>query len=240
MRYSFMAIPKRLSVIITLIGEKKTGKTVLTEDLVDKMVNLQGKPTIIFDAQNQYTNIPVIAISEIKNWGRNINRLQVEKPIVRIVLDKTKYNTRPKELQVFAEFCNAITQHVGDSCIVFEDLLSFIKNVVPQCLSAVLLKNRIVGNEIVLNIHSFKETPPEVFMRTDVFYVKYTKDIRITEKALYPNEFNAIRKILEQDNAKIINLKENEHCIQWATVEFIADLSLRNQLLQTGVPFNQF
>lgn len=242
MKFSFMAIPERYATIIALIGEKKTGKTVLTEEMIDKMLKFQGKGSIIFDVGDQYAQFPKINVSEIKNWGKNINSFKTKNPIVRVVLDRTKLNSRPKELQAFSEFCNNVNAHVSNSFVVFEDLLSFVRIVVPQALTGVILKNRPVGNDLLLNIHSLDETPTEIFRRTEIFYCKYTKDKKLKEKVIYKKEFEAIREILERENVKILARKDNNMQIQYATVEFIADMSLQGQLLKIEPPieFNQF
>jgi hypothetical protein len=242
MIFSFMAIPKRYASVITLIGEKKTGKTTLTEEMIDKMLKYQSKGAIIFDVGNQYHQFPKISVSEIKNWGLNINQFKTKNPVVRVVIDRDKLSSRQKELAAFANFCNPINAYVSNSLVVFEDLLAFIRDRVPLCLSAVLFKNRPVSNDILLNVHSFDETPPEIFRRTEIFYCKYTKDQTLKPKVLYLQEFNAIRKVLARENTQILTLPDNEFKVQYATVEFIADISLQEQLeaLPKKIVFNNF
>ncbi len=240
MDFSFMAIPERLSAKISLLGEQKTGKSTLIMELVAKMLQYQGKGSILLDVGNQYHEIHKISVAEIKNWGLNINQLQTKHPIVRVVFDKTKLNTRPKQLEAFAEYNNYVSTYVSNSCVIYEDVLSMIDKVPPFSLKSVFYKHRDVCNDIFSCIHSYADCPSFFFSKTDIFYCKFTKDVDLPKKAIYIPEFKAIRKVLERENDRIVNLSANVHSIQYATVEFIADIPFQTQIAETGVPFNQF
>lgn len=238
MIYTFMRIPERFSVNIALIGEQKTGKTTFTEHFIKTMVQYQDKPVLILDCGNQYEEYKAITIAEIKNWAKNVDSIRLKNPVVRILLKKHK--SRTKTLEEFADFCNNVHSYVANSCIIFEDLLSLVGKVVPLPFQAVLFNNRNVGNDILMNIHSLGDCPKTIFQRTQVFYNKFTLDVDIPTKAIYTEQFKAIKQLLEIENSKIVTLPQNTKKIQYATVEFIADIPMRLELEALGIPFNDF
>ncbi len=170
----------RINKVSILLGNRGTGKTFYSLELIKKYRTAHPEQKIlIIDTLDHpdYALIASIEIKDLKAW---------RKPSVYRIYGS---NTR--------EIIEAIKQNVSNCLIIFEDASKYIGKLMDSHVRTMIFDSKQKNNDLIFLFHGFMATPPELFRISDTITLFKTGDHPRARKNEMVN-FNEIVKIYDE------------------------------------------
>lgn len=164
---------KRLNKVITLIGNRGTGKTTFIKQVIAAyQKGNKGNKTLIVDTLDHpaYRDLKALTIDEIKRW----------KPTAPGYFRLYGSNT--------AEIMETISKNFFNGLLIFEDASKYIGSRLDDNVKAFILDSKQKNLDIVFMFHSWGFVPNDLFRLTDAITLFKTQDSPLQKKNFMPYE----------------------------------------------------
>jgi len=193
----------RTNKVILIVGNRATGKTDFSKNLLFKMSNHFPKSLVVdtFDSdvwsnlktwnnpQNMNINVNNIPIQKFKNWKSGIGKM--------FSSDTSKIMTQ-------------ISKYAMNTFIIFEDATKYIGSRLQDDMRRFVLDSKQKNLDLVFIFHSLASVPPELVRVSDILILFKTSEGKISPSkypwARIPEMMNELRKDPNQFAYQILQL----------------------------------
>lgn len=164
---------KRNNIIYIVVGIMGSGKTTTTKKIIVDYVKKFKKNVLIFDINNEYTNVSKIDPDRIDELY-NFNNLSREIRIGRVVPD-LNYDLTSKTDPV-EEMAIKCIKNFKNGLLVFEDISQYMSDVKKKKIYSGLVSLRHRGVDMIFIFHSLADVPRKIRTTASVYRIHFTFD----------------------------------------------------------------
>lgn len=203
---------EREPCLMAVAGEKGVGKSFTTQKEIERYIQVQKRPVVIFDVNmeviyKQYKTIMPFDVPKLE--GAEIRR----------VVPITKKGV-PMDIKQKTKLLIYLLKSCKNKLLLIEDINNYVVSTRIQAILGLITTNRHRGQDIILHVQSLAKLDPTLYENTNIFRLHHQKDNVARYKDKIPNiEVFTIAK----------NLVDNEY--NKGNIRFYAYLTDKHKII---------